>query len=74
MYQLSHALQRKKTMFDNVNIDWRMQPDDGSTDFITKADIDGIDIVLIEEHEPRSTRSGRPTKHVDYKKMAKGRK
>ena len=31
--QLSHALQRKKTMFENVNIDWRMQPDDGSTDF-----------------------------------------
>ena len=28
-----HALQRKKTMFDNVNIDWHISHDDGSTDF-----------------------------------------
>ena len=27
-------------MFDNVNIDWRMQPDDGSTDF---SDDEGLD-------------------------------
>lgn len=30
---LLHALQRKKTMFDNVNIDWHISHDDGSTDF-----------------------------------------
>ncbi len=28
-----HALQRKKTMFENVNIDWHLTPDEGSTDF-----------------------------------------
>jgi Arf-GAP/SH3 domain/ANK repeat/PH domain-containing protein len=31
--QLLHALQRKKTMFENVNIDWHISQDDGSTDF-----------------------------------------
>ena len=42
--------------------------DDGSTDYITKDDIDGSEIVLIEED--CSIRSGRPRKRVDYKKMA----
>jgi Arf-GAP/SH3 domain/ANK repeat/PH domain-containing protein len=32
-FQLLHALQRKKTMFENVNIDWHISQDDGSTDF-----------------------------------------
>merc|ERR1719323_390128 len=30
---LLHALARKKTMFENVNIDWNLSHDDGSTDF-----------------------------------------
>ncbi|XP_053980195.1 arfGAP with SH3 domain, ANK repeat and PH domain-containing protein isoform X5 [Hylaeus volcanicus] len=30
---LSHALQRQKTLFDNVNIDWNLSHDEGSTDF-----------------------------------------
>ena len=32
-FQLLHALQRKKTMFEHVNYDWHMSHDDGSTDF-----------------------------------------
>jgi len=31
--QLLHALDRKKTMFENVNVDWRLGVDEGSTDF-----------------------------------------
>lgn len=30
---MSHALQRQKTLFDNVNIDWNLSHDEGSTDF-----------------------------------------
>eukprot|EP00094_Tigriopus_californicus_P003255 TCALIF_03130-PB protein Name:"Similar to Asap2 Arf-GAP with SH3 domain, ANK repeat and PH domain-containing protein 2 (Mus musculus)" AED:0.23 eAED:0.23 QI:0/0.83/0.71/1/0.66/0.71/7/921/476 len=30
---LMHSLHRKKTMFDNVNIDWHLTHEDGSTDF-----------------------------------------
>ncbi|XP_022252892.1 arfGAP with SH3 domain, ANK repeat and PH domain-containing protein-like isoform X4 [Limulus polyphemus] len=30
---LEHALQNKKTLFENVNIDWRLTQEDGSTDF-----------------------------------------
>ncbi|XP_066589366.1 arfGAP with SH3 domain, ANK repeat and PH domain-containing protein [Prorops nasuta] len=30
---ISHALQRQKTLFDNVNIDWNLSHDEGSTDF-----------------------------------------
>ncbi|XP_033326067.1 arfGAP domain of ASAP isoform X3 [Megalopta genalis] len=30
---LSHALQRQKTLFDNVNIEWNLSHDEGSTDF-----------------------------------------
>ncbi|CAG5095678.1 hypothetical protein G9C98_007807 [Cotesia typhae] len=30
---LSNALQRQKTLFDNVNIDWNLSHDEGSTDF-----------------------------------------
>ena len=32
-FQLSHAVQRQKTLFDNVNIDWNLSHDEGSTDF-----------------------------------------
>ncbi|XP_022242959.1 arfGAP with SH3 domain, ANK repeat and PH domain-containing protein-like isoform X1 [Limulus polyphemus] len=37
---LEHALQNKKTMFENVNIDWRLTHEDGSTDL---SDEDGAD-------------------------------
>ncbi|KAF6213619.1 hypothetical protein GE061_011340 [Apolygus lucorum] len=30
---LRHALQQQKTLFDNINIEWNLSPDDGSTDF-----------------------------------------
>lgn len=33
MFQLRHALQRQKSHFDNVNIDWNLSHDEGSTDF-----------------------------------------
>lgn len=32
-FQLRHALARQKTLFDNINIDWNLSHDDGSTDF-----------------------------------------
>lgn len=31
--QLNHAMQRQKTLFDNVNIDWNLSHDEASTDF-----------------------------------------
>ncbi len=31
--QLMHAINRKKTMFENVNIDWHLSHEEGSTDF-----------------------------------------
>lgn len=31
--QLRHALQRQKSVFDNINIDWNISHDEGSTDF-----------------------------------------
>ncbi|CAL1279946.1 unnamed protein product [Larinioides sclopetarius] len=37
---LEHAVQNKKTMFENVNIDWGLSQEDGSTDF---SDEDGED-------------------------------
>ena len=51
-FQLSHALQRKKTMFENVNIDWRISHDDGSTDFSDD-----------ETLEDRATYNGAPGTH-----------
>ncbi len=30
---MHHALNRQKVMFENVNIDWNLSHDDGSTDF-----------------------------------------
>ena len=35
LLQLLHGLQRKRAMFENVQIDWRITPheNDGSTDF-----------------------------------------
>ena len=32
-FQLLHAMNRQKVMFENVNIDWNLQHEDGSTDF-----------------------------------------
>jgi len=52
--------------------EYRVTFEDESTDFITRKDIDGIEIVIIEEQDTRPTRSGRPTKHVDYNKMVNG--
>lgn len=31
--QLNHALQRQKTLFENVNVDWNLSHDEASTDF-----------------------------------------
>ena len=33
IFQLLHALDRQKTMFENVNIDWNLHHDDMATDF-----------------------------------------
>lgn len=52
--------------------EYKVSFDDGSTDFLKKEDIDGVEIILIEEQESCSTRSGRPRKNVDYKRMAMG--
>lgn len=47
-FQLSHALQRQKTLFDNVNIDWNLSHDEGSTDF-------SDDETIIEDRVSAST-------------------
>eukprot|EP00092_Neocalanus_flemingeri_P011518 GFUD01012412.1.p1 GENE.GFUD01012412.1~~GFUD01012412.1.p1 ORF type:complete len:919 (+),score=159.22 GFUD01012412.1:108-2864(+) len=46
---LLHALARKKTMFENVNIDWNLSHDDGSTDF--------SDEETLEDHPRTLTRT-----------------
>jgi hypothetical protein len=33
LLQLNHALSRQKTLFENVNVDWNLSHDEGSTDF-----------------------------------------
>lgn len=33
LLQLQHALQRQKSLFENINIDWNLSHDEGSTDF-----------------------------------------
>lgn len=33
MLQLQNAVNRLKNYFDNINIDWNLSHDDGSTDF-----------------------------------------
>uniref|UniRef100_A0ABD2WMX4 ArfGAP with SH3 domain, ANK repeat and PH domain-containing protein n=1 Tax=Trichogramma kaykai TaxID=54128 RepID=A0ABD2WMX4_9HYME len=45
---LNHALQRQKTLFDNVNIDWNLLHDEASTDF-------SDDETIIEERNGCST-------------------
>ncbi|XP_044009477.1 arfGAP with SH3 domain, ANK repeat and PH domain-containing protein isoform X3 [Aphidius gifuensis] len=44
---LNHALQRQKTLFDNVNIDWNLSHDEGSTDF-------SDDETIIDDRKSRS--------------------
>jgi len=46
---LLHALARKKTMFENVNIDWNLSHEDGSTDF--------SDEETLEDHPRTLTRT-----------------
>ncbi|XP_011502913.1 PREDICTED: arf-GAP with SH3 domain, ANK repeat and PH domain-containing protein 1 isoform X2 [Ceratosolen solmsi marchali] len=45
---LNHGLQRQKTLFDNVNIDWNLSHDEASTDF-------SDDETIIEERNGCST-------------------
>jgi Arf-GAP/SH3 domain/ANK repeat/PH domain-containing protein len=49
LLQLLHALAHKKTMFENVNIDWNLSHDDGSTDF--------SDEETLEDHPRTMTRT-----------------
>lgn len=44
LFQLEHAMQNKKTLFENVNIDWGLLQEDGSTDF---SDEDGDEKVRL---------------------------
>ena len=56
---------------DHFNVklkEYAISFDDGSSDYIKKEDIDGSEIILVEED--CSIRSGRQRKKVDYKKMA----
>ena len=63
---------RKIEYFNTQLEEYKVSFDDESTDFLKKEDIDGVEIILIEEQESCSTRSGRPRKNVDYKRMAMG--
>jgi len=51
---LLHALQRKKTMFEQVNYDWHLNHDDGSTDF--------SDDETLDDHPHRSNGLRTPDK------------
>merc|ERR1719342_535066 len=53
---LLHALQRKKTMFENVNIDWNLSHDDGSTDFSDEETLEDHPRTLTRTPEKKGTR------------------
>ena len=55
-YQLLHALARKKTMFENVNIDWNLSHDDGSTDFSDEETLEDHPRTLTRTPEKKGTR------------------
>ena len=57
LLQLIHSLQRKKTMFENVNIDWHLTHDEGSTDF-------SDDEMLDDHHQHRQNGARTPTEHM----------
>ncbi|XP_054717198.1 arfGAP with SH3 domain, ANK repeat and PH domain-containing protein-like [Uloborus diversus] len=50
---LEHAMQNKKTLFENVNIDWGLSQEDGSTDF-SDEDADEKGGQVTPEHVNRS--------------------
>ena len=56
LLQLLHALQRKKTMFENVNIDWNLSHDDGSTDFSDEETLDDHPRTLTRTPEKKGLR------------------
>merc|ERR1712130_564763 len=51
-----HALARKKTMFENVNIDWNLSHDDGSTDFSDEETLEDHPRTLTRTPEKKGTR------------------
>jgi len=53
---LLHALARKKTMFENVNIDWNLSHDDGSTDFSDEETLEDHPRTLTRTPEKKGTR------------------
>ncbi|XP_024083772.1 arfGAP with SH3 domain, ANK repeat and PH domain-containing protein isoform X1 [Cimex lectularius] len=60
---IRHALQRQKTLFENINIDWNLSNDDGSTDF-------SDDDTIIEDRNgcvtpERKSASSRPPSYAE---------
>jgi len=53
---LLHALARKKTMFENVNIDWNLSHEDGSTDFSDEETLEDHPRTLTRTPEKKGTR------------------
>jgi len=53
---LLHALARKKTMFENVNIDWNLSHDDGSTDFSDEETLEDHPRTLTRTPEKKGSR------------------
>jgi len=53
---LLHALARKKTMFENVNIDWNLSHDDGSTDFSDEETLEDHPRTLTRTPDKKGTR------------------
>jgi len=65
---LMHALQRKKIMFENVNIDWHISQDDGSTDFSDDETLDDPSTAtssrLNGSRTPEKSTNISPNKHM----------
>jgi len=65
---LLHAFAQKKTMFENVNIDWNLFHEDVSTDFSDEETLEGHSCTLKKTPDKSagySTVAYTPTKHLD---------
>jgi hypothetical protein len=58
-----HALNRKKTMFENVYIDWHLSHDEGSTDFSDDETLDEHSHARLLNHSTSTPSGGHPNHH-----------
>ena len=70
-FQLLHALQRKKTMFENVNIDWHISQDDGSTDFSDDETLDDPSSTTTTTTRLNGTRTPERSQNLSPNKLSR---